>query len=869
MLSRLTENLVRACRSKPWVTLAVTLVVLLGAAWGATTLSINTDTEALFDRNLPFRLTEKEFDKYFPGEVDLIVAVIDGASAQAAQSAADKLAAALAPHKDLFLSVQNPTGGPFFAHNGLLYLSDEELEDLSVKLSTAQPLLGSIATDRNARGFFRLLELAFQGAASGDKGAEGIAPAAAQGSDVIAQVLAGKPARMNWAGLFGALGPPGIGARAIVLAQPKLDLTSLEQGGDASTLIRETARSLGITPENGLRLRLTGQIPLSDEEFATVAEGTSTSGIISVVLVAILLFMALGSGRIVFASLITLAVGLIMTFGWAALAAKEINLISIAFAVMFVGIAVDFAIQFCMRYRAERRERHEQPGSLDGALDAAGGYMAKPLALAAAATALGFFSFLPTEYRGVAQLGVIAGGGMIVAVVLSFTLLPALLRILKPGPERHAIGYQWAAPINAVIVRRRYPVLAASALLAVISLAALPRLIFDFDPLKLKDPTTESMSTALELMNDPLVNPNTLSVLVKTPDEARTMAGKLAALPEVAQAITIFDLIPENQDAKRAAIADLSFLLGPVFDAASEKPAPTMEEIKTAAKDARASADAYRALPNAEGPLKDAANQFITAVDGLLARDDTTSFNTLSTALLVGFDDALAPLKDVLAPETISQETLPATLRDTFIATDGRYRVQVSPKDGGSDGVLLTQFLMSVQKAAPDAFGTPVVIYESGRIVTHAFGVAASLSLVAITILLFAVMRRAGDVARVLAPLLLAGVLTLGTCALTGFKLNFANIIALPLLLGVGVTFPIYFVTAWRDGEQTLLSSPAGRGMLYSALTTAAAFGSLAISKHTGTAAMGLLLTLALTYTLLATLVFLPALLGRAPKDRA
>jgi predicted RND superfamily exporter protein len=111
----------------------------------------------------------------------------------------------------------------------------------------------------------------------------------------------------------------------------------------------------------------------------------------------------------------------------------------------------------------------------------------------------------------------------------------------------------------------------------------------------------------------------------------------------------------------------------------------------------------------------------------------------------------------------------------------------------------------------------------------------------------------------------LAGILTLGTAALTGLTINFANIIALPLLLGVGVTFPIYFVTAWREGEQTLLSSPAGRGMLYSALTTAAAYGSLAISTHTGTATMGILLTMALAYTLLATLIVLPALLGPPP----
>jgi predicted RND superfamily exporter protein len=137
------------------------------------------------------------------------------------------------------------------------------------------------------------------------------------------------------------------------------------------------------------------------------------------------------------------------------------------------------------------------------------------------------------------------------------------------------------------------------------------------------------------------------------------------------------------------------------------------------------------------------------------------------------------------------------------------------------------------------------------------------LALIGITTLLFAILRRPADVGRVMAPLLLAGLLTLGTCAAMNFPLNFANIIALPLLLGVGVTFPIYLVSAWRDGEELLLTSPAGRGMFYSALTTGSAFGSLMLSQHPGMASMGALLTMSLAYTLLATLLFLPALLGR------
>ena len=867
-LSSFAEGVVRASRRRPLMTILLVLLLATGALIGAARgLGMNTDSLALFDSGLDFREAQAAFDAQFPGENDLIVAVIDARSAQEAQAAANKLAAKLKPRTDIFRSVQNPTGGDFFARNGLLYLTEAELDDLSVELSRAQPFLGAIATDRNARGVLRLFEFAFRAASEGETAAAQIAPAAQEAAGVIEKVVDGKPASLNWAGLFKGMGPAGVSARAMVLAQPKLDLGALEQGGAGSAAIRGAARELGLTPENGIRVRLTGQIPLNDEELATVAEGTGISGLISVVLVGILLFMALGSGRLVLAALLTLAIGFILTLGWAVISVGELNLISVAFAVMFVGIAVDFSIQFAMRYRAERHARGE--GELAGALDAAGGAMAKPLALAAATTALGFFSFLPTEYRGVSQLGVIAGGGMVIALILSFTLLPALLRLMRVGGEKSEVGYRWAVPVNQVILARRKGVLAGAGVLTILALAMLPRLAFDFDPLKLKDPNTESMSTALELMDDPLINPNSMSLLVATAEDAKALAARLGALPEVDHTLTIFDVIPQDQTAKLAAIEELSFLIGPVLTpGVAQKPPPTQDELVAAVRLARDEAKAYAAKSDSSGPLRDAGQRLSTVLDRLLEKPEPAIFEKLSQSLLTGFDDALAPLAAGLVPAPVSLDALPDEIRATFMARDGRYRVQAFARVANDDPESLNKFVKAVQSVAPKAVGEPLIIYESGHIVTRAFTTAAVLAILAITVLLIAVLRRPADVARVLAPLLLAGLLTLATCAVTGLAINFANIIALPLLLGVGVTFPIYFVTAWRDGEGVLLASPAGRGMLYSALTTGAAFGSLAISKHTGTASLGILLTMALFYTLLTTLIFLPALLGPSPRAR-
>jgi len=859
-LTRIATRIVHLSRSKPWLVIAIIVAFALASGIGAVrTLGINTDTTALFDTDLPFRVAEREFDVQFPGDVELIVAVIDGPSAASANRAADALAAHLRANPALFLSAYNPTGGAFFAKSGVLYLSPAEIDRIGAELAAAQPLLAAISNDRNARGLLRLLEFAFTAAASGEPSVAAIAPTAEQAATAINAALDGKSAGIDWSSLFNQ--PQRTSApRALVIAKTKLDLTSLEQGADATAYVRSSAAALGLTADNGFRVRLTGEVPLTDEEFATIATGTTLAGTFAVVGVGALMVLALGSIRLVGVTLATLFVGFMFTLGWAAISVGEINLISIAFIFMFVGIAVDFAMQYCLHYRAERLKR----GSADDpqALDAAAGAMAEPLFLSAATVALGFFCFLPTAYRGVAELGVIAGGGIIIAFVLNFTLMPALLRVTPPKAEVSPVGFVRAAPFNVRLLTHRRAVLIGAAVLMIGAGAALPRLVFDFDPMKLKDPHTESMTTAMELMDDPLVNANTMSVLVKTPEEARALTERLEVLPDVGRVQSLFALIPQDQDVKLATLGDMALFLDPVINPTPRQPPPTAEEIFAAARMAAKAAETYLNSQHAAEPLRSAAGMVRDALRRLLERRDLALGDDLSASLLAGFDDALAPLRAMLSATSVRIEDLPPHLRESYVARDGRYRVQVFPRDNTRDIDAMARFTNAVRAVAPEAYGPPVVIYESGRIVAHAFATAGGLALLAITLVLFAMFRRVADVLRVLAPLLLATTLTLGACAVLEFPLNFANIIALPLLLAVGVAYPIHFVSAWREGEGLLLSSPAGRGMLFSALTDTAAFGSMSIATHEGTSSMGLLLTMALAFNLLATLIVLPAILG-------
>ena len=236
--------------------------------------------------------------------------------------------------------------------------------------------------------------------------------------------------------------------------------------------------------------------------------------------------------------------------------------------------------------------------------------------------------------------------------------------------------------------------------------------------------------------------------------------------------------------------------------------------------------------------------------------------NTALTRFLPG---QLNELRLALTAHAVTAADVPPEIARDWVLADGRARVQVTPKPEASGGDGLAAFVRQVSAVAPDAGGSAVTIIATANTIVAAFRDAAIAAIIAIAVILFLVLRRVPDVALVMGSLLLSAMMTVVICILAPLELNFANIIALPLLLGVGVSFNIYFVMNWRAGEHSRLSSPTARAVMFSALTTGTAFGSLALSDHPGTASMGVLLLISLGCTLLATLVFIPAALALLP----
>ena len=832
-------------------TAIVLLLAVAGALFAMTRISIDTDVGKLINPNLPWRLQQQRLEQAFPQNVDLLAVLVEASTPDETEDATTALATRLSAEKDLFKSVRRPDGGNFFKQNGLLFLSKQNVQDFADQIIAAQPLIGTLAADPSLRGVFDALDLAAQGAARGGDDAKGVDVAFAAVDDAAKAALAGQQRRLSWQNLLTGQKPEPSELRRFILTQPVLDYSALEPAKRATDTIHAAARELGLTPENGARVRVTGSPALSDAEFSTLRKGAERSTALSIGLLCLWLLLALRSLRLFLAIVTTLIVGLIACGVFAVGVIGPLNPISAAFAVLFVGLAIDFGIQFSLRYRDERYRVDDFGQAMRRTVEGIGG----PLAVAAAATAVGFFAFAPTDYTGVRDLGLIAGVGMIIALVLNMTLLPALLTLLRPPGERRPIGFARAAPVDRALVEHRGRVTVAAVVVALACVATLPWLRFDFNPLHLQNPNEEAVSTLFDLMKDPNTTPYTIDLLEPSLAQATALADRIAKLPEVSQAVTAASYVPEDQDEKLAILQDAAMLLGPTLSPARVKPPPDDSAVLDAI--ARCAADVKKAA--AKGSKM--AAQLAQTLDAVVARGAAV-LPMLKTNIAAGIDQRINDLRLALQAQPVTIDTLPAELKSEWVAADGQARIEVFPKGDTSDNEVLRRFASAVQTVAPDATGTPVTIQESARTVTRAFFIAGIIAIAAIALLLALVLRRIHDVLLVLAPLLLAGLLTLATSVLVGLPLNFANIIALPLLLGIGVAFDIYFVMRWRAGFGDLLQSSTARAILFSALTTGTAFGSLALSNHPGTSEMGKLLTLALFYTLLCTFFVLPALLG-------
>lgn len=853
-----------ACRLR-WLVIAVCLGSAGYGTWyAAVNLGMNTDTVGMLSQKLPWRIRSNEYSIVFPQFSDNILVVVDAVTPDLADDAAEAVIKFMRDRPKLFRTVYDPTSDPFFRRNGMLFLDKDELTDLADKLAAAQPVLGSLNQDPTIRGLVEMLNLALDDQLKGNKPPVDMTDALNRIAAAVEAQAKGDPKPLSWREMMMGRDAKHGELRRLVLIQPAVDFGTLDPAGDAIDALRDFAASQNWDGQHGVRMRLTGSAALAQDELGSIRQQMGWISVISFILVIVLLAIGLQSVLLVVTTAICLTVGLALTTLFATVAIGSLNLLSVAFAVLFIGLSDDFGAHFTLRYREELASGKTRLNALVETGRGNGG----ALTLCAVTAAISFFSFLPTDYRGVAELGLIAGVGMFVALIVNLTLLPALLSFL-PLKTKPTVAAPPTKPLVESIVEHwpRQIVYGATAF-CLLGVALIPWARFDADPLKMKDPSAESVQALFDLAADAAFGPYDLVVMTKDLATADEKAARLRKLPNVDSAVTLSSFVPSDQESKLEIISDMALFLTPLLVDQTRKPLPTAHERRAALASLKQRLDALAARENA--PALGAALKRLAAAIGRQDMSDK-ALAELEQRLVGSLPRRLADLREAMAAQPVTLADLPEDVRVRYVAPDGHGRVQIFPKEKLVDVDDLRKFVGMILQEEPDATGAAVTVVLAGHAVIKAFHVAAAISLVGIVGLLIVLLGDWRETLLVLLPLVLAGILTAASAVLLGMDFNFANIIVLPLLVGLGVASGIHLVL--RDRELTtvdsVLETSTPRAVIVSALTTICSFGTLMLSGHKGVFSMGLLLTVGITLNLVVTLVVLPALLALRRQRRS
>ena len=812
--------------------------------------------------DLPFRQNSIAVSKLFPQFSDNIVIVFDGLNSDLVNEATNIFYNKLKKDPHSFGEIFYPADMEFFKKNALLYLSLSELENLSNQLITGQPFISTLWANPTLTGLFDLLSSFFGNGPDNIKLMNSAKPLLDNITTVITTQNEKAAKTLSWHNFISGqdANPLEKLTTRIILIKPNTDFSSLEPGKNVINKLRKMDEELRLKQKYNTRLRLTGSVPLAYEELESVVDGLGIAGLLSLTLVIALLFWGLKSARLVLATLLTLLCGLVWTAGLATLTIGTLNLISVAFAVLFIGLSVDFGIHFTLCYLKFFEKTNKNILSLQQSGRKIGG----ALVLTTIAAAIGFYSFLPTDYIGLAELGFIAGSGMFIALFTNLSILPALLHLSPPVKTKERSG---GLNKSGFLIRHyKHSILIGTFLMSIVCIYFAPNVAFDFDPLNLKNTKTESVETLLDLRASGNINPYSITVLSDNLTSANMTASYLKKLPLVKTASTLSNLIPPKQDDKLVIIDNLSLILGPALSQPisgsktnKNKRLPSIINLK------KRIIEFDKENPNSS--LATTLYKFNQALSTLLKSGEPEQIlDNLELRLLGTLPNQLLKLKTSLDARELKLLDIPQSLFSRQVSYNGKAKIDIVPNGDMRNKEMLSSFVTAVRSIAPEATGTPVVILEAGKTVINSFVSAVTITLVLIIILVLTVTNSLRELVLILTPLILASLFTITASVLLQYPFNFANVIVLPLLFGLGIASSIHLVLADRRQEEDVLESHTPRAILFSALTTIGSFGSIALSSHPGTASMGILLTIAIIFSLICTLIILPALLAIWPK---
>ncbi|MEO0881915.1 MAG: MMPL family transporter [Pseudomonadota bacterium] len=838
---------------------ALLVLAGIGTILAVTGLGVNSDTSQMVSSKLDYRQAQIDFETAFPEEETRIALVVRARSEDEADAFSARVADVLRERTDVVSDVFAASVDPFLVQNGLLFLDSDELDELLGNITAAGPILKRLGRTPTLDRLYLALADALESVDEDEPVPEALERAMDTVAHTIEKRLAGMPEPLSWQEIFHTPeDDDGIHQRVISIS-PVLDMSSLQPARPAVLAIDKAVADVVAEGTYDVTASITGNAVLRTEELASVTEGIGLSLTLSFVFIVVLLMIALRSAVLVFTSLVALIITILITAGFAALVFDALNLVSVAFTVLLVGLGIDFMIHLAMHVQEERMHGR----TCRAAIFKSNRLIGSALALCAPTSAIAFFAFAPTQFTGMTQLGVVSGFGVIVAFAVAVTLLPAVFALLPPNSGvRRRDGLE-----NVIIPRLNYsgPVRAIVAIATIatglVALTLMPKVRFDADPMSLRDPGAPSV-VAFDLLFEGEGNqPYNLSLLVDTQDEADAMIARLEELAVVKEVIGPADLVPKDQYEKLDLIDWASIGLSLVF--ADEGDIP-----ESAISGARERLDGHlERLPGASVARLGKAMKDLDA--GVASDPDIIS--AVESDIFLYWEMQYNRLSQQIYPSEVTYGDLPKSLSTRFLAADGRLRLQIEPAQDLREQGARVEFVDQVRNIAPNAAGSARSVLESGRVISEAMILACIVAWIAVAILLSAILRDALLVSVILFSLALSATLTSAAAVLLSLPFNFANIIAIPLLVGVGADSGIHLGIRARRGTSAaaVYETSTPRAVFFSAITTICSFGTLMLSAHRGVSSMGVLLTLAIGFTLICTILVQPWLLDVLSRRKA
>lgn len=861
----------------PWAVLTIALALsIISVIYTVKNMEFLTGRDDLMPRNATFQKDYREYRAAF-GDQEEVVVVVEADDPTLVTRFSDALYGRLIQEKRLFVDLLYPGGMPYFRQNGLLFMPLEELQAMNHTLSMAAPVLKDLAASPSVQTLFsslttqiddylqkpspdKLQRLTFMLTTldKGFAGFDGKSPVLSMDSFLKGSGN-GKPSMLEHAG-----------KQQIIAIRPLKEQDSFVPAEKAIKKVREELSVLLKKAEfKGVAAGLTGVPVLEYEEMATSQNDMEKATLLSLTLTVILLLVAFRGWLNTLAAMVSLIVGICISFGFATLSVGHLNILSMAFAIMLIGLGIEYGIQVVLRYQEELRGGLPQITAIERGV--AGNLRA--VTMAAATVALAFATFAFTDFKGIAELGIIATGGIVICVAATFTVLPAMLVLLSNyqkevvTPRTELAQNPWLQSLF------RHPGVVASVTmaLALLCLYPLSRMEFDFNMMNLQAKGLEPVRYAHKLMKSK-ENAGYFGVAIANDrGEAASLTKRLEALSSVDHVVSLPALVPDRQPEKLALLASLQRTLADV------KPVPYQEDLRP--MELPPVFEGFRdrveklklKLEGTQQPETKPVAAFLLTLDtffaGLEKEKDGNALGMLrefQDSMFAQLPEKLTMLKESLQARPVSEADIPLPLKKLFVAQDGRLLLQIVPKHEIFDKAPLAEFVGQIKSVAPHATGEPVSVYESFRILQESYLKAFLYAFAGIVLILLATFRSLKLTLVGVLPLAAGLLLMVGGMWLFGLKFNVANVIVMPLLLGVGIDSAIYILARYRrEGETPLqvVTRSAGVGVFLNALTILFSFGALMVARHQGVFSIGAVMSLGMTAIVLAFLVFLPALL--------